>query len=106
MPNKKEINMQEKKMEEYAILDAQIKLLMAQKDTLKSEILQNLVESGEKTAEIAVGKFSVASLKTWTYTPKVTELNEKLKAQKATEESTGEATFEEKPSLRFIQVKL
>jgi hypothetical protein len=98
--------MQEKKMEDYAVLDAQIKLLTAQKDELKAEILQEIVASGEKTAQIAVGKFSVATIKTWTYTPKVVELGEQLKAQKASEESTGDATCVEKPSLRFNVVKL
>ena len=45
-------------------------------------------------------------LKKWTYTPKVDELNEEFKAQKALEESTGEATYVEAPSLRFTKVSL
>ena len=97
--------MKEKMYDEYAVLNAQIKLLTAQKDKLKVEILQELVASEEKTVSFSVGKFTVASVKTWTYTDKVAELEEEFKAQKATEQSTGDATFEEKPSLRFSSIK-
>jgi hypothetical protein len=90
--------------EEYAVLDAQIKLLINQKDELRDKILEGLVNSDLKTLETNVGKFTVATVKTWNYTDVVTELEEKFKAQKASEQSTGDATFEEKPSLRFTQV--
>ena len=95
-----------KMYEEYAIIDAQIKALTKQKDELKVSIIEELAMTEDKAVEIAVGKFTIANLKTWTYTDKVTQLDEAFKAQKATEQSTGEATFEEKPSLRFSQVKL
>ena len=98
--------MSQKMYEEYAVLDAQIKQLTAQKDALKVQIVEELAGGEEQTVEIAVGKFTIAKLKTWTYTPRVTELEEEFKAQKATEQSTGDATFEEKPSLRYTQVKL
>jgi hypothetical protein len=65
-----------------------------------------MVERGEENASTAVGKFTIAKLKTWTYTPRVAELEEEYKAQKAEEESTGDATFVEKPSLRFTKIKL
>jgi hypothetical protein len=73
---------------------------------LKVEILEELIEKDEKVMETSVGKFSIATLKEWTYTDKVTELEEEYKARKAKEQSTGEATFQEKPSLRFTQIKL
>jgi len=97
--------MNEQIFDEYAVLDAQIKLLTSQKDKLKVKILEDLAESEEKTVNLAVGKFTVASVKTWTYTDKVAELEEEFKAQKAKEQSTGEATYEEKPSLRFTTIK-
>jgi hypothetical protein len=97
--------MDEKKMEEYAILDAQIKLLTDQKDNLKEEILNEMVDNGHQTVDTSVGKFTIATLKVWTYTDKVTELEEQFKAQKASEQSIGLASFEEKPSLRFSQIK-
>ena len=91
--------------EEYAVLDAQIKVLTNQKDELKVKILEDLIENDLKTVDTAVGKFTISNLKTWKYTNKVTGLEEAFKAQKAMEQSTGDATFEEKPSLRFNQVK-
>jgi len=92
--------------EEYAVLDAKIREMTAQKDLLKMEIITKMGEEGVEKAETAVGKFKIAKLKSWTYTDKVVEMNEDLKAQKATEESTGEATFIEKASLRFTKNSL
>lgn len=92
--------------EEYAILDAQIKVLTNQKDELKAMILEDMVERDEAKAETAVGTFTVAKLKDWTYTPVVAKLKEEYDARKAQEESTGDATYVEKPSLRFTQNKL
>ena len=91
--------------EEYAVLDAKIKQLTKEKDEMKVEIIQNFIDSAESTAETVVGKFTLATLKTWSYTDKVKKMDENFKAQKAMEQSTGEATFEEKPSLRFTAAK-
>jgi len=98
--------MQEKLYEDYAVLDAKIKALNNQKDELKAQILEDMIANEQKNVDTAVGKFAIASIKTWTYTDKVSELEERFKAQKAKEQSTGDATCEEKPSLRFSQVKL
>lgn len=92
--------------EEYALLDAKIKALTNQKDELKVQILEAMIDSGEEKVSTSVGSFAISKLKTWTYTSKVTELEEEYKACKAEEESTGDATFVEKPSLRFTQIKL
>jgi hypothetical protein len=91
---------------EYAALDAQIKELEAKKDEVKGLILQEMVDSGEDAVNTEVGKFSVTKLKTWTYPEKVIELGDKFKAAKAKAESTGDATFTEKNSLRFTGIKL
>ncbi len=45
-------------------------------------------------------------LKTWTYPESITAIYDKFKAAKAKAESTGDATYTEKESLRFTQVKL
>ena len=95
-----------KNYEEYAVLDAQIRELTAKKDLIKINILTSMEDQGLDKAETAVGKFKVTQLKSWTYSDYVTELNEDLKARKATEESTGEATFIEKASLRFTKNSL
>ena len=92
--------------EEYAVLDAQIKALTAQKDGIKVKILEDMVNSGEEKIQTSVGKFSISKLKSWTYSDKVTDLEEKYKAEKAHEEMAGIATFEEKPSLRFTGINL
>jgi hypothetical protein len=92
--------------ESYAVLNAQIKTLTEKKDELRDRILADLSKQELDSINTAVGKFTVATLKTWKYTNKVKELEEKYKAQKATEESTGDATFEIKQSLRFTQIKL
>jgi hypothetical protein len=92
--------------EEYAIIEAQIKELENKKDSLRGLILKDMVESGEESVDTAVGKFTVTRLKKWTYTEKVEKLSEDLKAQKAREESTGDATYTESESLRFTKIKL
>ena len=92
--------------EDYAILDQKIKALTNQKDELKVQILEEMVASGEEKVATSVGSFAIAKLKTWTYTDEVEKAEEEFKALKAAEESTGEATFVEKPSLRFTGIKL
>ncbi len=92
--------------EEYAIIDSKIKDLESKKDELRGLILKDMIESKEEAIETSVGKFSVTKLKTWTYPEKVIELGDKFKAAKAKSESTGEATYVEKESLRFNQIKL
>lgn len=93
------------KFQEYAILDAQIKHLTSQKDELKEKILADMVEQNEKKVESDFGKFSITKLKTWTYPERVTALKDKYDIEKAKSESNGEATYEEKDSLRFTSVK-
>ncbi len=90
----------------YAELDARIKELESEKDEVKGLILAEMVEEGQDGVETEVGKFSVTRLKSWTYPEKVTDLGDKFKAAKAKAESTGEATYVEKESLRFTGIKL
>lgn len=92
--------------EEYAILDAQIKALTAKKELLREKLIQEMVSSGEQKAETVWGSFSVNMLKSWTYPDYITEMNESYKAAKVKAEKMGEATYEEKPSLRFTEVKI
>jgi len=92
--------------EEYTVLEAQIKDLENKKDELRGLILSDMVQSKKESVDTAVGKFTVTRLKTWVYPEKVVELGEKFKAAKAKAESTGEAEFTEKESLRFTKIKL
>jgi len=98
--------MNEQLYENYAVLDAQIKELTKKKDEIKVSILEDMSVDKSPSMVTAVGKFTVSLLKTWTYPALVTEAEEEFKALKATQESNGNATFVEKPSLRFTQIKL
>ena len=91
--------------EEYAVLDSKIKALSDEKDLLRVRILDNLIETETPSFETPVGKFTISNLKKWYYTEAVGEKTEELKALKAKEESTGDAQFEETPSLRFTSIK-
>lgn len=91
---------------EYADVDAQIKALENKKEQLRPFIVQKLIDDGVDKVETELGKFSVNQLKKWSYPEEVVELGEQFKAAKAKAESTGEATFEETPSLRFTPAKL
>lgn len=91
---------------EYASVDAQIKALEQKKEQLRPFIIEMMVENGESKIVSELGTFSVTPLKKWTYPAEVVELGEEFKAAKAKAESTGEATYEETPSLRFTAAKL
>ncbi len=92
--------------DEYAVINAEISRLEAKKDELKGLILQEMVESGEESVETQVGKFTITRSKSWVYPEKVIEMGDKFKAAKAKAESTGDATYTEKESLRFTAIKL
>jgi len=92
--------------EEYAAVDAEEKAIKAKKEQLRPFIIKKMIEDGLDKIETSLGKFSVTPLKSWTYPEGVIELGDSFKAAKAKAESTGEATFEESPSLRFTPVKL
>lgn len=91
---------------EYADLESQISALEMKKEQLRPHIVQMMIEEGVDKVETALGKFSVSPRKVWTYPEEVTAINEAFKAAKAKAESTGEATFEEVPQLRYTPVKL
>jgi len=92
--------------EEYAVLDAQIKALSDQKDALRVDILNELIDQGVDKVDTQVGRFTISKLKSWTYPEKVLALSEKFKVEKAKAESTGDATYVENESLRFTPIKL
>lgn len=91
---------------EYAQLDADIAALEAKKEQLRPFIIKQMLDQSIDKIDIGVGKFSVSPRKIWSYPEEVTEINEKYKAAKAKAESTGEATYEEVPSLRYTPAKL
>jgi len=92
--------------EEYALLDAQKKEITVKQDQLKAVILEGMNNEGETKKETGMGNFSISRLKKWTYPEAISLMEIDFKAAKAKTESTGEATFVEKDSLRFTGVKL
>lgn len=91
---------------EYATLEAEIAALELKKEQLRPHILKMMLEAGEDKKDIGVGKFSVSPRKVWTYPQSVLDINEEFKAAKAKAESTGEATFDEVPQLKYTATKL
>ncbi len=91
---------------EYAQLEAEEKAIKLKKEQLRPIIIEQMLNEGIEKLDIGVGKFSVTQLKSWSYPAEVVELGEEFKAAKAKAESTGEATFEEAPSLRYTSAKL
>lgn len=92
--------------EEYASVDAQIKALELKKEQLRPHIVSMMEAEKLEKVETSLGKFAITNLKKWSYSDVVEKMADDLKARKAKEESTGEATFDEVPSLRFTSAKL
>lgn len=90
--------------ERYAVLEAESKRLETEKEALRTEILEEMERQGKTKEETAVGSFTVSKLKSWTYPEYVTEINEQFKTAKIKAQQSGEATYEEKSSLRFTSI--
>lgn len=92
-------------MEQYALINTQIKVLTNQKDELKVQIIQDFITQGIDKVETGLGKFTISKLKSWTYPEYVESANEAYKTLKAKAEQTGEATYSESKSLHFTPSK-
>jgi hypothetical protein len=92
--------------EEYAILDAQIKVLTTQKEALRELITEAVIENGKPVVDPSLGKFSVTQTKVWTFPEWCAVAKDKLEADIDKTKTTGEATYVEKPRLTFTAVKL
>jgi len=106
-----------KEYTEYAVVEAQIAELTAQQKVRKEKIIEDLMARATKSEETDLGKFTLATLKNWTYSNElngkeevikenIDELKENIKAMKAKEEEDDVATCEERLSLRFSPIKL
>lgn len=104
-------------LEEYAVLESEIKALESKKEQLRPLILKQMIDSGNDSLDIGIGKFVIAKLKKWTYSKNLVEfeaeikkeiadLNDNLKAAQEKEKSNKEATCEESESLRFTPINL
>lgn len=109
--------MSQNKFEEYALLQLELDRLEEKKESLRSQIIEDMTARGTDTEKHSLGQFTIAKLKKWSYPQSVVDietekkkviasLTDEIKSAKAFAESTGEATYEEQGSLRFTAVKL
>lgn len=91
---------------EYAELDMQKKVIEARIKEMRVKVLAKLQEGNTEKHEMGLGTFSMTPTKTWTYPEELIAREEKLKADFALAEQTGDATYEEKPGFRFVSVKI
>ncbi len=88
------------------MLESEIAVREEKKAQLRPFIMEKMLADSAKKVETAVGTFSLAKLKKWTYPERIAKMEEDYKAEKAKTQSTGEATYEEADSLRFNIIKL
>jgi len=97
------INQQQKdKLNEYAQIKKDIKILEAKAELLNPEILELMQEN--EVEEIAIGdmgKLSMSSRRNWKYPADVISWEEDLKAKKKEAEQRGTAQYTEKKYVIF-----
>lgn len=91
---------------EYAHLASEIAALELRKEQLRPHITKMMLDEGIEKMDVGVGKFSCTPRKVWTYPAEVLAINDDFKAAKAKAESTGDATYEEVPQLKYTPTKL
>lgn len=79
-------------LKEYAELDAKCRVLEDAKDILRSKILEGLMGQSMDHVKSEHGSFTVCVKRSWTYSPSVKKLEEKVKIAKDTEQKKGIAT--------------
>ena len=92
--------------EKYALLDAQIKALTEEKDKLKEDIIRDMQLKNVDKMKHSMGSFTITHRKSWTYPAHLVEEEDRIKAEKAKAQDTGEATYTESESLTFTAAKL
>lgn len=83
--------MQKELLKKYEVVEMQIKALETEKEAIRTEILNDMIQNDEKKADGDFGSFTVGTRKTWTYSEKVEALTEKVKLAKGKEEKNGTA---------------
>jgi len=91
------------KMQKYANLKAQIKLLETEVDEMKSIILEAVQELApvDGVVETDFGTFTSVPKRKYTYSEDTVSLEKKVKELKADEEATGVATYVINPYLLY-----
>lgn len=99
---------QEKILQEYSFLKQEEKLVKEKIELLYPsviEITSALIGEDKGQIETGNGKFSLTQLRTYTYPEYVKEAEAKFKQLKTDAEAKGDATYVEKPSVKFTPNK-
>jgi hypothetical protein len=88
----------ENKYERYAEIKNQIKILSAEEDIIKKELVIDL-EAGNK--EFEFGKFSRSIRKTYTYSDEIKDMTDDLKEAQLDEVEQGLAKVKESPYVTY-----
>lgn len=91
---------------EYAILDAEIKVLEEKKKKMRKDILNHIIDSGEKVVKMPFGNFTYSERKSYSYSPEITEMEEQLEGLKAKAQETGDAEFTVTSSFTFTPINI
>lgn len=92
--------------DEYALIKIEIARLETKAKAMVPEVIAEMQTLGKSKIDNALGTGTITMLKAWKYPANIVKAEDKLKADKAKAQSTGDATYEETPSLRFISTKL
>ncbi len=87
--------------EQYMFMKSASRVIDERIDEVGNMIVEEMNRVGEIKKEFEFGKFTIGSRKSYKYSPKVEELNEKVKVQKKIEEEDGTAEVTEKNYLLF-----
>lgn len=85
----------------YIDLNDQIIALEAQRDGIRTRIVEAMTADGVTKDSTPLGTFSVAHKTTWIYSKAVEALDQKLKIKKIQEQKKGIATVARNPYLLF-----
>lgn len=86
---------------EYATIKNKIKLLTEEAKSIETEVKGEMIKEDVEQVKSDFGTFSIVSRKSWTYSPKVIELEASLKKIKEVEVEEGVATSKISTSLMF-----
>lgn len=87
--------MQNTLLEQYAELELVYKNLERDRAALREKIVAELIDSKMEKVESDFGLFTVARKATWSYSPAVSNIEDRLKLAKVKEQQKGLATANE-----------
>lgn len=93
--------MKEHLFQRYATLKKTIKSFTDELDIINSELVKEMEANDLKKTEFAFGKFTIATKKSYKYSQKVADLEEKVKLEKVKEVERGTAKSSETHYLLF-----